>query len=174
MKYLSRRHLLAFPVAGVCAAILVDGTVQGQGASTPNVDQDTQRYEDLTASEMVSMTVGIPRQQTNPHQGQRIMQLSLDLEHLIAVQPLDPAQASANNIRRIRQFRDELQAISGIRVLLHILGDFMGPARDTPDVPTNGKMKPAPPPAPAPKPAGACAPGRPPEITIQRHYTRGS
>ena len=121
-RRLSRRHLLTAAIPGVCWGVLASG--ETEAAPVDRVDLDTQRYEDLTAAEMVSMTVGIRLQEDNPHQAQRIMSLSLDLEHLIAVVNIDPAKIPQEQLDRITLFRTQLEALSGVRVLLHILGDF--------------------------------------------------
>lgn len=150
---IGRRHLLTRIVPGITAGILVGaghamaeervvykgkvGTFCADGETptkmTTTTDGEspigtmfTQRYEDLTAAEMVSMTVGIPLQLREPHQASRIMQLSLDLEHFIAVVPLDPKLVDADSREEIRKLRDQLTVLSGIKVLLHLFGEIAG------------------------------------------------
>lgn len=142
---LSRRHLLAAVVPGVAAGLLCDtnaadaqervllrgrfghfyaeGERPAENGKKPGVDIKTQRYEDLTAAEMVSMTVGIPLQPKEPNQATRIMQLSLDLEHFISVIPIDPKQVEQEDKDEIRKLRDQLTALSGIKVLLHLFNE---------------------------------------------------
>lgn len=87
------------------------------------VDIKTLRYEDLTAAELVSMVVGQPLLATEPDQAERVMQLSLDLEHFIAVIPLDPDEVDPEDRREIRKLRDQLTALTGRKVLLHLFGE---------------------------------------------------
>lgn len=116
---LDRRELLAAIAAG--GALFAAKSAAAQVVTVP-VDSDTQRYEDLTASELVGMVIGIPTFLSGElHRGRRIIELSLDMEHLIATQPQAPTPARPEALEEIRQFQRELFQLTGENVFLHIL-----------------------------------------------------
>lgn len=116
---MDRRQLLATFSAG--AALMAARGSSGQTNLFP-VDADTQRYEDLTASELVGMVIGMPLfLKGELHRGRRIIELSLDLEHLISTQPLAPAAAEPDALKEIEAFQRELFQLTGENVFLHIL-----------------------------------------------------
>ena len=118
---IDRRQLLSAVTAG--GAILATRTLSAQISSIP-VDSDTQRYEDLTASELVGMVIGIPLfLEGELHRGRRIIELSLDLEHLIATQPQAPQKPRPEALKEINELRTELLQLSGENVFLHILAN---------------------------------------------------
>jgi hypothetical protein len=84
----------------------------------------TQRYEDLTAAETVSMTEGHRLIIAgDADKAERVIQLSLDLEHLISVIPLDFTKADPADLADLKELRDNLEAIAGIHVRLHVFGE---------------------------------------------------
>jgi hypothetical protein len=52
-----------------------------------------------------------------------VVNLSLDLEHLISVLPLDPKQARQELLDVVRTFRDQLVALTGKSIPLHLFGE---------------------------------------------------
>jgi hypothetical protein len=87
-------------------------------------DLETQRYEDLTAAETPSMFDGILQLLNGDEdRARRVINLSLDLEHLISVLPLDPKQARQELLDEVRTFRDQLVALTGKSIPLHLFGE---------------------------------------------------
>lgn len=116
---IDRRELLAAAAAG--AALFSTKRLAAQ-VTTVAVDSDTQRYEDLTASELVGMVIGLPLFLSGElHRGRRIIELSLDLEHLIATQPQAPQPARPEALAEIIQLQRELFQLTGENVFLHII-----------------------------------------------------
>lgn len=116
---LDRRELLAAIAAG--GALFAAKSAAAQVVTVP-VDSDTQRYEDLTASELVGMVIGIPTFLSGElHRGRRIIELSLDLEHLIATQPQAPTPPRAEALDEIKSLQRELFQLTGENVFLHII-----------------------------------------------------
>lgn len=116
---IDRRSLLT--AAAGSAALLAVGRAAAQVVTVP-VDSDTQRYEDLTASELVGMVIGMPTFLAGElHRGRRIIELSLDLEHLIATQPQAPTPPRAEALAEIISLQRELFNLTGENVFLHII-----------------------------------------------------
>ena len=90
-----------------------------------SVDAQTARYEDLTAAETPSMIDGITLLivSGDEDRARRVINLSLDLEHLISVLPLEPIQQTGGKADEVRKFRDELVAITGKDIPLHLFGE---------------------------------------------------
>ena len=116
-------------VAAYGATTLVPVKVKATEDRRIPVDASTQRYEDLTASELVGMVIGIPLfMRGEPHRGRRIIELSLDLEHLISTQPLAPDPPGAEELAEIKELQRELFQLTGENVFLHILARTPLPA----------------------------------------------
>jgi hypothetical protein len=58
--------------------------------------------------------------------GMRVINLSLDLEHLISTLPLDPNTARPELIDEVRNFRDSLVQMIGHTIPLNLLGERPG------------------------------------------------
>jgi len=92
--------------------------------NSPGFQFKVNRYEDLTAAELISMEEGpLLAAKGDHHEAHRVMQLSLDLEHLISVVDLDPSKISDEEKEDIQELRDQITSITGIKVLLHVLGE---------------------------------------------------
>lgn len=92
--------------------------------NSPAFQLKVNRYEDLTAAEMVSMEIGPAlKAKGDGHEAHRVIQLSLDLEHLISVLDLDPAKCSKEELGDVRELRDSLTELTGLKVSLHVLGE---------------------------------------------------
>lgn len=86
------------------------------------IDLQRQRYEDLTAAELVGMVEGIRLTGNGQlHEALHIMTASLDLEHFISVIPLDPSQMTSEEVSEILELRDRLFKLSGTFVRLNVL-----------------------------------------------------
>lgn len=89
-----------------------------------------QRYEDLTATEMVGI-IAFHRLANagQNHEASRALQVSLDLEHFIAVAPLNPADFNQEIVDEITELRQQTQAITGQFVRLNCLHETTGESR---------------------------------------------
>jgi len=91
------------------------------------IENDTQRYEDLTAAEQAGMTWFVGRWIAGfQDEAIRGNVAALDLEHQISTLPLDPAQINEEKKGETRRLRDQLNGITGIFVRLHVLGERAG------------------------------------------------
>jgi len=88
-------------------------------------DRRTARYEDLIAAETPSMIDGIMLLivSQDEDRARRIINLSLDLEHLISVLDLDPAKIAQGKLDEVRKFRDDLVALTGKSIPLHLFNE---------------------------------------------------
>lgn len=87
------------------------------------------RYEDLTATEMAGNIAWFRLSRANQfHEGFRALQVALDLEHFIAVLPLDPADPTMTDgmIEELKSLRSQTAAITGENVKLNFLGETIG------------------------------------------------
>jgi hypothetical protein len=119
--------LAALPLLWILSSYLIP-TAKGNMPAVfdPKLERlQTNRYEDLTAAELVSMLEGATRLRVNGDEdrAERIMRASLDLEHFISVIPLDPAQVPASTLDEIRQQRDALVALIGRGIPLHLFSE---------------------------------------------------
>lgn len=94
----------------------------------PNdADLKVQRYEDLTATEMVGNIAWLRLSNAGQlHEAFRALQVALDLEHFIAVVPLDPKNFTPEDVAEIKELREQTEAITGQFVRLNCLGENTG------------------------------------------------
>ncbi len=82
------------------------------------------RYEDLTAAEQAGMEQFVQLwTQGEQHDAIRANTLALDLEHLISTLPIDLAAVDADMKSEVEELRDQFLSLTGVKVLLHVLGD---------------------------------------------------
>ena len=84
----------------------------------------TDRYEDLTASELAGLEAADARRAFGGrNQARRILELALDFEHHISTLPLDPEEIDSQMTEQVRRFRDEFKALTGVNVLLNLFNE---------------------------------------------------
>jgi hypothetical protein len=82
------------------------------------------RYEDLTESELVGMKEFVRLvNEGNIHEAFRSCQVCLDLEHFIAVLPLDPAEFGPRMMAELLELRKQCFDITGQFIKLNALGE---------------------------------------------------
>lgn len=85
------------------------------------------RYEDLTVTEMAGQIAWFRLSRANQfNEAFRALQVALDLEHFIAVVPIDPADFTEENIAEIKSLRRQTEAITGQFIRLNCLGETEG------------------------------------------------
>jgi hypothetical protein len=87
-------------------------------------ENDTARYEDLTAAEQAGMNWFIERWIAGfQDEAIRGSTAALDLEHQISTLDLDPAKILADQKSETKRLRDQLNGLTGTFVKLHVLGE---------------------------------------------------
>jgi len=93
----------------------------------PPIELMVARYEDLTQTEMVGNVAWFRLSRRNEfNEAFRALQVALDLEHFIAVLPLDPKHATEEMIEELKSLRRQTEAITGQFVRLNFLGETTG------------------------------------------------
>lgn len=93
--------------------------------ATSKIDLQRQRYEDLTAAELVGMVEGIRLTGNGQlHEALQVMMSSLDLEHFISVVDLDPDKLTDEEEAELRELRERLLKLSGTFVRLNLLAEL--------------------------------------------------
>lgn len=85
------------------------------------------RYEDLTLTEMAGQIAWFRLSSAREfNEAFRALQVALDLEHFIAVVPIDPADFTPENVAEIKSLRRQTEAITGQFIRLNCLGETTG------------------------------------------------
>lgn len=89
-----------------------------------SLENDTARYEDLTAAEQAGMDWFIRRWLAGfQDEASRGNTAALDLEHQISVLDIDPTKINDEQKAETRRLRDQLNGLTGTFVRLHVLGE---------------------------------------------------
>lgn len=101
--------------------------IPGAQGSNDIIRQMKDRYQDLTASELIGIEafhrLSLAREF---HEASRALQVSLDLEHFIATMPLDPAQFTPEMLAEVRELREQTEKITGQFCRLNCLNELVG------------------------------------------------
>lgn len=85
------------------------------------------RYEDLTLTEMAGQIAWFRLSSARQfNEAFRALQVALDLEHFIAVVPIDPQDFTPENVAEILSLRRQTEAITGQFIRLNCLGETSG------------------------------------------------